>query len=226
MTRRKHPTGPKERIVASAARLFMQQGFAATSVRQIGEDAQVSQSSLYYHIDSKAQLLKLLHESFLTDMLAQLAAADSANDTATEKLRAMIHVVISIIEHHHAEVTVFLREGHALPRDLRKKVIAQRDLVDERFDGVLRLGVSSGEFRSDLDVHMARLAILGMCNWAYQWFTPDGQSSQTIGDYFAGLALRGVSADCESGAAERAAQRPARQRRQSPASGRAAITKS
>jgi hypothetical protein len=38
------------------------------------------------------------------------------------------------------------------------------------------------------------MAILGMCNWTYQWFRPDGaKTSAEIADYFAGLLLCGLS---------------------------------
>ena len=48
------PSGDvKARILDVAARLFMEQGFAATSVREIGERAGVGQSSLYHHVRSK-----------------------------------------------------------------------------------------------------------------------------------------------------------------------------
>src|SRR4051812_45885006 len=59
----------KGRILAVAARLFMEQGFAATSVREIGERAAVGQSSLYHHVRSKSQMLFELSQSFSAELL-------------------------------------------------------------------------------------------------------------------------------------------------------------
>jgi TetR/AcrR family transcriptional regulator, cholesterol catabolism regulator len=53
--------------------------------------------------------------------------------------------------------------------------------------------IDTGEFRDDLDVHLTRLAILGMCNCSYEWYRPDGPSKMSeISDYFASLSLQSV----------------------------------
>jgi hypothetical protein len=103
-------------------------------------------------------------------------------------------VVLAVVESHQAEVTVFLREGHSLPEGPRQQIQKERDQVDAMVDRMITDGVAAGELRPDLDVRLTRMAILGMCNWTYQWFRPDGaMSSGEIADYFAGVLLRGLS---------------------------------
>lgn len=183
----------KGRILSEAAQLFMEKGFAATSVREIGERAGVGQSSLYHHVRSKGQLLQQLHETFIQKLTDDLTAVASSDASPTQQLRDIVHVVLTVVETHQPEVTVFLRESHALPKESRKKIQRERDEVDVVVDGVLKRGIASGEFRKDLDVHLTRLAILGMCNWSYQWFRPGGQRSiEEISEYFANFALQGV----------------------------------
>jgi TetR/AcrR family transcriptional regulator, cholesterol catabolism regulator len=99
-----------------------------------------------------------------------------------------------VVESHQAEVTVFLREGHALPEGPRQQIQKERDQVDAMVDRMVSEGIAVGELRPDLDVRLTRMAILGMCNWTYQWFRPDGaKTSSEIADYFAGLLLCGLS---------------------------------
>lgn len=193
-------SSPKERILEASAELFMRQGFAATSVRQIGEEAGVSQSALYYHIQSKTQLLRALHERFLDDMLRRLRVVESKGGSPSTRLQEMIDVVLSIIENHQAEVTVYLREQHALPEELRIDIVKQRDLVDDVFNNVISDGIKTGEFRSDLDVNLTRLAILGACNWTYQWFRPGGLGSSEIASTFSDVLLNGVLSDADGDA--------------------------
>ena len=53
--------------------------------------------------------------------------------------------------------------------------------------------MACGEFRQDLDIHLTRLAILGMCNWTYQWYRPDGpQDMDEISGHFADLVVMGA----------------------------------
>ena len=185
----------RARILEVAAQLFMEQGFAATSVREIGERASVGQSSLYHHVQSKGQLLYQLHQGFSKELLELLTAVVDSTSSPTDQLRGLVHVVLSVVESHQAEVTVFLREGHALPEGSRQEIQHDRDQVDAIVDKMIADGIAAGELRPDLDVTLTRLGILGMCNWTYQWFRPGGEhSSAKIADFFADLVINGVAA--------------------------------
>lgn len=185
----------KERILRVAADLFMRHGYDGTSVREIGDKAGIGQSSLYHHMQSKAHLLKALHEQFIEEMLERMKEVSTGDDSPSDKLRRLIAVVLATIEMHQAEVTVFLREQHALPAEMRAAVVQQRDVVDRIVDGVIRDGIAKGEFRDDLDVRLMRLAVLGMCNWAYQWFRKnDKLSGSDIAAAFGDIAVAGIRA--------------------------------
>jgi AcrR family transcriptional regulator len=47
---------PKERILQTATRLFHQQGYQATGINQVIEEADVARASLYQHYESKENL--------------------------------------------------------------------------------------------------------------------------------------------------------------------------
>lgn len=183
----------KTRILRVAADLFMRNGFASTSVRQIGQEAGVSQSALYHHIRSKAHLLKALHGRFIDEMLDRMRSAVESDRSSAERLSDAIGVVLSIIETHQAEVTVFLREQHALPPAMRRAIVKRRDEVDRLIDRLIAEGIADGTMRSDLDPRLVRLGILGMCNWAYQWYRlGDRSDSQTIARTFSSIAIDGM----------------------------------
>jgi AcrR family transcriptional regulator len=186
----------RARILEVAAQLFMEQGFAATSVREIGERASVGQSSLYHHVQSKGQLLYQLHQSFSRDLVERLNAMVESHSSPTEQIRGLVRVVLNVVESHQAEVTVFLRESHALPEGARQEIQRDRDQVDAIVDRMISDGIAQGELRKDLDVRLTRLGILGMCNWAYQWFRPgEEHTSNQIAEFFANLVINGVVAD-------------------------------
>lgn len=48
--------GPKDRILATASRLFYEQGYTQTGINQILEEAKVAKASLYQHYGSKDEL--------------------------------------------------------------------------------------------------------------------------------------------------------------------------
>src|SRR6516165_9605193 len=50
----------KDKIIETASRLFADQGYAATSLRQIIADAGVNLAAVHYHFGSKEELLDAL----------------------------------------------------------------------------------------------------------------------------------------------------------------------
>jgi TetR/AcrR family transcriptional regulator, cholesterol catabolism regulator len=185
----------KGRILKAAAELFMERGFGGASVREIGERAGVGQSSLYHHVQSKGYLLQELHRSFAQELLAKLELVTSSDAPAADQLREVIHLFLTTVETHQSRVTVSLREHHALSAEAKQEIQHDRDRLDQLVDSVIQRGIDTGEFRDDLDVHLTRLAVLGMCNWSYEWYRPSGPRKITeISDYFADLVLQGMVA--------------------------------
>lgn len=74
----------REAIVQAALKLFIEQGYNATSVRQISEVVGVTEAALYYHFkDGKRAVLQAVVEHELPDMLSLLEdvkAAESLYD--------------------------------------------------------------------------------------------------------------------------------------------------
>jgi AcrR family transcriptional regulator len=187
----------KERILRAAADLFMERGFAGTTVREIGDRAGVGQSSLYHHARSKGKLLGELHATFVRDLIGQLEAVIESQEVPTVQLRGVVTAMLAMVHTHRAVVTVYLRESYALSGEAREAVAHERKKIDSIVDLILKRGLESGEFRSDLDVHLTRLMILGMCNWAYQWYQPNGPHTiAQISEYFASLAEAAVVSEC------------------------------
>lgn len=63
------------RLVATARRLFAEQGFAATSTEEILEAASVSRGAMYHHFSSKTELFQAVFEAVEDDLTAQVIAA-------------------------------------------------------------------------------------------------------------------------------------------------------
>jgi TetR/AcrR family transcriptional regulator, cholesterol catabolism regulator len=182
-----------ERILASAVELFQAKGFHATSVREIGERAGVTQSSLYYHTRSKPQILIDLNQRFMDRLTPAVASIVDQDASADVKLRMIVQELLTIIAQHQGEVVSVLHERRSLPPDAAAKIQEQRDGIDAMIDQVIHQGIDEGLFR-EVNVPLARLALSGMVNWAYEWYRPDGAlAPEAIAAFFSSLFVDGIS---------------------------------
>ena len=70
----------REIILDTASRLFLESGYAATSVRHIAESAGCTEAAIYYHFkDGKRELLRVVAERRMSELMIALETSRSAN---------------------------------------------------------------------------------------------------------------------------------------------------
>src|SRR5262249_23708165 len=77
------PATTRERILDIALDLFIRKGYAATSLREIAAELGFSKAALYYHFESKQDILLALHmraHHATDDVLPMLQAEADAGD--------------------------------------------------------------------------------------------------------------------------------------------------
>ncbi|MBV6754952.1 TetR/AcrR family transcriptional regulator [Rhodococcus opacus] len=62
-------TGTRERIPAVALKLFAEKGYDATSMREIAEQLNMTKAALYYHFDSKEDIVRVLVAGLLEQIV-------------------------------------------------------------------------------------------------------------------------------------------------------------
>jgi AcrR family transcriptional regulator len=77
----------RDTILRAAARLFREQGFADTGMRDIAAAADISAANLYHYFDGKHELLFYCQDRALDRMLDAVASARRATPSAADRLR-------------------------------------------------------------------------------------------------------------------------------------------
>jgi AcrR family transcriptional regulator len=176
---------PRQEILRTAARLFQQQGYDATSMNDVAAALKLSKGGLYHHFQSKDEILFhiMSHAMEITEerVINVVRRIDGARatgarvDVTEERLRTLIRLHIQVVlSPEDREVTVMLHENHPLPPALRRKINARKKdylhFVEHLIADVQRKRNS----QSPVTPRAAALALLGMINWIYQWYKPDG----------------------------------------------------
>jgi TetR/AcrR family transcriptional regulator, cholesterol catabolism regulator len=183
-------------IVSAAAKVFRTKGYHAATVRDIADEVGLLKGSLYHHFDSKEELLYLVVKEPIAQMYRTMAEIAVADGPATDKLRRAIAAHLEAFDRHYPHLFVYLREREAVKRRFREKIGFSPKDYERCWQQILSEGVESGEFRRDLDIQVASYGLLGMLNWLYKWYDPQGRLTvREVAEQFTALALAGLAAD-------------------------------
>jgi len=184
--------GRKDELLEAAVTLFSQKGFHATTVRDLAEQVGMKSGSLYAHIATKEDLLEEIVMRSAEQFQAAVAPIVRSDAPAASKLRQAMAAHIRVVASDTGAATVFLHEWKALSPERHASVIAARQGYEELLAAIIRQGVESGEFRP-VDESYARLLVLSVVNWVYQWYKPGGPlGPDQVADRFAELILHGM----------------------------------
>jgi AcrR family transcriptional regulator len=96
---RSHDT--RSRLRQLALKLFAEQGYEKTSLREIAEQLGVTKAALYYYFKSKEDIVRSLVEDYVSDMDALIAWGKTqprTPDTRAEIVRRYLHIMESFTE--------------------------------------------------------------------------------------------------------------------------------
>lgn len=182
----------EERILEVAMKVFRERGYHAASMQEIADAVGMQKGSLYYYISGKQELLFMILERAIDTITARIDGIYHSQLTPREKLWQAIVSHVEVVSQRMDMLTILLRERHALTRSQQAVIDDKSVNYEKLFQKILAEGVRSGDFRP-MDPKIVSFGILGMCNWLYTWYDPEGRcSSRAIGEIFAGMIFDGV----------------------------------
>jgi len=181
----------REDLLRVCARLFREQGFDGTSIRDISDAAGMHSGSPFYHFKTKQEMLVAVMEQGLTEGLRHLEAVSAMNLPPREKFRRLVRVHLeTICGEGHDFIPVMLYDWRSLTPANRRRVIALKDRYDALWqkvtDELQAKGIMAG------DPQLARLFTFGVLNWTARWYHAGGRKTlDQIADEASRFLLRG-----------------------------------
>jgi AcrR family transcriptional regulator len=190
-----HPAPPTaQRLFDTAAALFFEKGFAATTTREIASAVGIQQASLYYHVSSKEDLLHQICVSSLEQLLAEVQSAVLESSNALERIRILARTHVRAILKHQIRYVTMLNEMRALSEPHRVEVVALRRKYANTVRSLIEEAQAAGSIRNDIPSRYLYLALLNVLNWAVLWYRK-GQtlSEEDLARMFTSIYLAGAS---------------------------------
>lgn len=191
-------------LLDAAARAFMRQGFAATSIDRVGDEISLTKGAIYHHYRSKSELFFAVHRRGMELTDAAIRPPFEAEGDPRKRLHGMAFAHTMLVIGHLPYLRVIAQglELHLLERtnDAERATLAEiaalRDANENLYIQIIREGVASGHFRK-VDAKLASKPLLGALNWTSRWYHPrEGETpanrrkiAQSIADFVtAGLS--------------------------------------
>ncbi|MGW0939938.1 TetR/AcrR family transcriptional regulator [Streptomyces sp. NPDC002666] len=182
-------------LLATAAEVFAAQGYNATTVRRIADEAGMLAGSLYYHFDSKESMLDEILSAFLDELWTGYDTVLAAGLGPREAIGALVTQSFRQIDRHGPAVAIYQRESRHLSAQPRFAYLADSQLKFENaWLRTLERGVAEDAFRSDLDVRLVYRFVRDTVWVAASWYRPGGtHSPEEIARQYLSMVLAGIT---------------------------------
>jgi TetR/AcrR family transcriptional regulator, cholesterol catabolism regulator len=178
-----------------ASVLFARKGYVLTSTREIAAQAGMQKASLYYHIETKEDLLYEICKSSLVRIRSDVEAALDGTSNPLERTAMLIRAHIQSLLRDRDWHAAAMMEMPSLSSKRLDEVRALRDGYEGLVRSVLEQAQKAGVLREDVPVKYLCLALLGLLNRVLVWFQPSGPLSPgQIGVLFSTIYLTGAAA--------------------------------
>ncbi|WP_245295759.1 TetR/AcrR family transcriptional regulator [Rhizobium rhizosphaerae] len=164
-------------VLAAAAALFVERGYAATSMRDIGERVGLLGGSLYHHVRSKEALFLRIHDTAIRAAEARIRAAVAAHTDPWDRLEAAAVTMLDIQLDPQSITLPLMNDLRAVPPALAERLIATRDGFERLFKDL----VAALPLRDDLNPALYRLLLLTLLNHVGDWYRQGKSTPAEIG---------------------------------------------
>jgi AcrR family transcriptional regulator len=150
----------KRRLILEAAvRVFARKGYHTSRVGDIAEEAGVAHGLLYHYFASKHEVLETIFRENWGVLIERIDAVVETDEPARDQLRHVAAILLRTWRHQPDVVRVLIREIARSPEVQER--IGELAKPIEAFRRIIERGKENGEFRADLDPHLAAVVFYG-----------------------------------------------------------------
>jgi AcrR family transcriptional regulator len=193
MTTAKRDTYTPDTLLSVAVRVFNERGYDGTSMEHLSKAAGISKSSIYHHVKSKEELLRLAISRALDGLFGVLEEPGARQGRAIERLEYVTRREVEVLLSELPYVTLLLRvRGNT---GTERWAMERRREFDHRVAELLKEAAADGDIRPDVEVRLATRLLFGMINSIVEWYRPErggSASSEEVAEAVVRTAFAGL----------------------------------
>lgn len=186
----------REKLMRLAARSFGTQGYAATTMRHIADQAGIEAASIYYHFSSKEALVDavMAHgaDNIVRHTHERLAALPKDADAQLCFKVAMAGQLDAVIK--YGDYAFARGRLHAqLPEKVQARQVARSEQYKAFWDELFTRLQQEGFLRDNVNVGLCRVLVLSTINSAVSWFDPQKGSPELVVEQLCAMLFNGIT---------------------------------
>jgi TetR/AcrR family transcriptional regulator, cholesterol catabolism regulator len=189
-------SGTLGKFLHTAAELFSRQGYSSTTTRSISTFLGMEKATLYYHVESKEDLLYLICKSSFEMLHRDVEKALEGIACPLEQLAVLIQAqCISLLRDQTQHATA-LAEARALSPERLAEIVSMRKGYQNRVRRLIEAGQKAGTVRRDIEPRYLASMLQGLLERTVLWYRKSGAiRPDELAGYFAGTFLFGAQAN-------------------------------
>ena len=155
------PVDKRRQILDAAIRVFARQGFHATRVSDIADEAGVAYGLVYHYFSSKEEVLNELFSERWSLLLAAIEETDRNGASPREQMEAVAGFIVDSYRHDPELMKVIIVEVTRAANSFSRTHLAE---IRRAYDSIAKIvadGQEAGVFRRDIDPTFASMSFYG-----------------------------------------------------------------
>jgi AcrR family transcriptional regulator len=188
----------RQRILDAAARTFRDKGYSGTTLNDIASAARLRAGSIYYHFESKEQILEQVMDIGIRriyDAVIRDIGAAPPDATPSEKIRIGIETHLRTLLQHGPYSSANIRVFGQLPRSVQRENLKLRSSYADVWRDLLTDAREAGEIDKNFDLSLIRMFLFGALNWTVEWYKPGKRTLREFADEVWAILFQGVGGE-------------------------------
>jgi AcrR family transcriptional regulator len=182
----------REAVLRTAAQIFNEKGFHATSLDEVAERLHVTKPTLYYYVKNKDEILFECVSIGLHMLEDAIQRERAVGGSAIDQLGAAMRSYVDIVTQDFGMCIIRVGED-PLPAGSRKKLRRFKAKLDRHFRELVQQGMEEGSI-VDCDPKIAAFTIAGALSWIGRWYRAGGPlSPEQIAEQCIAVLMRGLA---------------------------------
>ncbi len=155
------PVDKRRQILDAAIRVFARQGFHATRVSDIADEAGVAYGLVYHYFRSKDEVLNELFVERWSLLLSAIEETDRAGEAPRAKLAAVASFIVDSYRHDPELMKVIIVEVTRAANSFGRTHLPEIRRAYQSIAKIVEEGQAAGDFRDDVAPMFASMSFYG-----------------------------------------------------------------